>query len=131
MNTSNDGKVLRLRQYGKGGYAGTHGRIHKAIMAGKEFVTGAMRGVTVAHDQRSILTLGRLDREHHSSVKRADYVVYSYSTPIGWHIPASDSDGGTAYWVVPDDTYSVTTNRHQGLVRVALSLATVHATDPE
>lgn len=43
----------------------------------------------------------------------ADYVIYSYATPIAWH---------THYglWVVPDVKYSVTTTRHQSLVRDAI-----------
>lgn len=42
------------------------------------------------------------------------YVVYSYFTPIAWF---SDSKG----WVVPDVKYSVTTSRHQGVVRRAVA----------
>ena len=41
-----------------------------------------------------------------------DYVVYSYKTPIAWHTP----DG----WVYPSHTYSVSTTRHQGVVRQAI-----------
>jgi len=43
-----------------------------------------------------------------------DYVIYSYATPIAWH----DKEAG---WVVPDVRYSVTTSRHQGTVRAALT----------
>jgi hypothetical protein len=57
--------------------------------------------------------LGRLPGEHHASLKRADYVVYSYSTPIAWHT----EDG----WVMPDEKYSVTTSRHQSRIRTALT----------
>jgi hypothetical protein len=42
-----------------------------------------------------------------------DYVVYSYGTPIAWHI----EDGE---WIIPDDKYSVTTSNHQGVVRRAI-----------
>lgn len=45
---------------------------------------------------------------------RLAYVVYSYATPIAW----CDVDGA---WTVPDCKYSVTTSRHQGRIRAALS----------
>jgi hypothetical protein len=41
-----------------------------------------------------------------------DYVVYSYETAIAWH--------GNRGWIVPDVKYSLTTTRHQSLVRSAL-----------
>ncbi|SRR6266851_1318210 len=45
----------------------------------------------------------------------ADYVVFSYATPIAWHRPADD------LWIVPDERYSVTTSRHQSLIGTAIS----------
>lgn len=42
----------------------------------------------------------------------ADYVVYSYSTPIAWRV------AGT--WTVSVDRYSVTTSRHQSAARALL-----------
>lgn len=42
------------------------------------------------------------------------YVVRSYYTPIAWFT----TDRG---WIVPADKYSVTTSRHQGIVRRALA----------
>ena len=42
-----------------------------------------------------------------------DYVVWSYGTPIAWH----HEDG----WTMPEKRYSVTTSKHQGQVRRALS----------
>jgi hypothetical protein len=38
------------------------------------------------------------------------YVVYSYGTPIAWF---DDLSG----WIVPEEKYSRTTSRHQGVVR--------------
>lgn len=55
---------------------------------------------------------GQLPTEYYDSAKQADYVVYSYSTPIAWH--------RTDQWVVPDTRYSVTTSQHQGRVGYAL-----------
>lgn len=43
-----------------------------------------------------------------------DYAVYSYATPIAWHLAA------TGEWVVPDVTYSATTTRQQNRMRTAL-----------
>lgn len=45
---------------------------------------------------------------------RVAYVVRSYYTPIAWFTV----DRG---WIVPEDRYSVTTSRHQGIVRRALA----------
>jgi hypothetical protein len=59
---------------------------------------------------------GRLpsaDREEfHRARKRA--IIYSYATPIAW-----EPEGGR--WTVPDEKYSVTTSRHQGIARRALA----------
>lgn len=44
---------------------------------------------------------------------RIDYVVYSYATPIAWHL-------NTGEWVYPDVRYSASTQRHQSTVRHAL-----------
>ena len=42
------------------------------------------------------------------------HTVLSYQTPIAWRL----TDGS---WVIPETSYSVTTSRHQGIVRVATS----------
>jgi hypothetical protein len=60
------------------------------------------------------LGLGRLPREHEGDVREADYVVYSYATPIAWH-----SANG---WTLPDVRYSVTTSAHQSKIGGAISL---------
>lgn len=52
-----------------------------------------------------------------------DYVVYSYWTPIAWHVWNPGITGVTAaesYWVYPQVRYSVTTSRHQTKIRTAL-----------
>ena len=61
---------------------------------------------------------GRLEPEHAEKLRQAVglgcvYVVFSYATPIGWWAPATG-------WVVPDARYSVTTRRHQHIVRAAI-----------
>lgn len=49
-----------------------------------------------------------------------DYVIYSYQTPIAWHVVA-ESCKGDGHWVMPETKYSVTTSKHQGRVGTALS----------
>lgn len=41
------------------------------------------------------------------------YIVWSYSTPIAWY----DDERG---WYVPDVKYSVTTSKHQNIVRASV-----------
>jgi hypothetical protein len=114
--------MLTLHQYGKGGYSATSGRIHQAILQGKEFKAGHMKAVKASKDtlpsspgrlEGNALDMWHKDRPH------IDYVVYSYATPIAWHFryPGLWAVGG---WMIPDTTYSHTTTRHQSLVRVAL-----------
>ena len=61
---------------------------------------------------------GRLPRGHQASFLTADYAVYSYATPIAWHVPEFG-------WVMPETRYSPTTGRHQSAVRSALRMAMV------
>jgi hypothetical protein len=44
----------------------------------------------------------------------AVYLIRSYNTPIAW----LDARGE---WTIPDVKYSVTTSRHQGKIRTAIS----------
>jgi len=73
---------------------------------------GALRGDTFAYGT------GRLPADWRNTFTARngviDYVIYSYQTPIAWH----DKESG---WIVPDESYSVTTSRHQGTVRAALT----------
>lgn len=57
---------------------------------------------------------GRLPTEYTDSVNDADYVIFSYATPIAWHTPSG--------WVVPDVKYSVSTSKQQTLIRAALTI---------
>ncbi len=45
-----------------------------------------------------------------------DYVIYSYRTPIAWHVTSPDN----SEWVFPEVRYSTTTNHHQAKIRRAL-----------
>ena len=77
------------------------------IAAREPFEGSNFRGVS------SFEGYGRMNRSlgHALAVENADYVVYSYATPIAWHVSGS--------WVVPLEKFSVTTTRHQFYVREA------------
>lgn len=77
---------------------------------------GSLRG----EHERWPTSFGRLPAAHAARLRAdstrhgIDLIIYSYATPIAWHVRG-------AGWRVPDVTYSVTTSRHQSLVRVALA----------
>ena len=56
---------------------------------------------------------GRLPRSIWEHVSHADYVIYSYDTPIAWHAEGK--------WNTTPFRYSVTTSKHQGRVDTAIS----------
>ena len=62
------------------------------------------------------VTYGQLSSEYRASVDNADYVVFSYVTPIAWR------DRTSGEWTMPDERYSQTTSCHQGKIRTALSV---------
>lgn len=112
------GKVLQLRQRGDS-WNETRGALYRAIMAGAEFDSGALRGRV--RRQFTPTQVGRLATEWALVLGQdePDYVLYSYNTPIAWHVPDDGDDGGER-WVVPEVKYSTTTSRHQTIVRTAL-----------
>jgi hypothetical protein len=57
---------------------------------------------------------GQLPDWFRPSAARADYVVYSYATPIAWCEP------GMVHWITPNVRYSVTTTRHQRRILLAI-----------
>jgi len=54
-----------------------------------------------------------------ADVNGADYIVYSYSTPIAWHSAKG--------WYVVEQKFSVTTSKHTNQVRRAIAEALVGA----
>ena len=68
-------------------------------------------------------TYGRLDAEEVAQYERVkesiDYVVLSYRTPIAWH----SAEG----WYVVAQKFSVTTSKHQSIVRRATASKLVGA----
>lgn len=87
--------------------------LHTAIRSGEPFDTHgsfyARAGAPMLHGYLPPEWIDVVDAQR----ARVDYVIYSYATPIAWHV-----EGGG--WYMPDVRYSVTTGRHQGVVRVAL-----------
>ena len=107
-------KVLRFRFRGKG----TTGYLALAdVLAGtpEAFTTasGSMTGTpgSVSHP-------GRLPHDWRLTFQTRNhlitYVILSYATPIAW----LDSEAG---WIVPAESYSPTTGKHQSTVRAALT----------
>ena len=93
--------------------------IARAIKGDENFTTsGALKGIA---DPYWIET-GRMSREDTHALRTTqneagiDYIVFSYGTPIAYR--AQDS----GEWVVPDAKYSVTTSKHQSVVRYAVSM---------
>lgn len=70
-------------------------------------------GKTLTGVPGSARTWGKLDPGTRAEVDAADYVIYSYSTPIAWRVAGS--------WTVDTARYSVTTSRHQSAARALLS----------
>lgn len=63
---------------------------------------------------------GRLHPVFFRSLAQADYVVYSYGTPIAWHLRGDYAAEAGYTWIVPDVKYSVTTTAHQNKIRTCL-----------
>ena len=91
--------------------------IAKALAAGDAFATyGSLAGRP--HDGGPIHA-GRLPGDWARTLQARShvitFVISSYATPIAWH----DLEAG---WILPDESYSVTTSRHQSRIRHALHL---------
>lgn len=95
---------------------GPRGRVNQRVAADRiaqrqTFNAGSLRATT---DRTGT---GRLPEEWAERYRAGPvvYVVLSYATPIGWVT-------ATGAVVVPDEHYSMTTSRHQGIVRRALGV---------
>lgn len=104
--------------------------------------TGALRGRQINNDGSGFDGVGQLPEGIANGALlpavregRIEYVIYSYSTPIAWLEWVGNDKPQAVYgsdgtvvgysprrWVVPNHKYSVTTSKHQGKVRTALSL---------
>lgn len=79
---------------------------------------GSLRGEAWKREYLSAWDTGELPREHANALMvdhlaGLAYVIWSYSTPIGW----KRTDGTV---VIPNVKYSVTTTKHQHMARMAL-----------
>lgn len=87
------------------------------LMQREAFQTyGALRGI-VCDSEYVRSHRGRLPQEFGADMPipgSVDYAVYSYETPIAWHLAATDE------WVMPSVRYSNTTTQHQSSIRTAL-----------
>lgn len=80
------------------------------IEAGKPFSTGGSLCGKVGDPPNST---GSLPEKYVQSARNAQYLIYSYDTPIAWL-----TVNGT--WLIPEEFYSATTTKHQGMTRVWL-----------
>lgn len=81
------------------------------IATRQDFKASALSGNYVKFTPLS----GRLDLAEYEKLREAhaDYVVFSYGTPIAWYT----ADG----WYVVEQKFSVTTSKHQNYVRRAIA----------
>lgn len=86
-------------------------RFARVLGAGQEFRThGALSG-----RPGPVVSYGRLPRLFAALTAGADYAVYSYATPVAWHVPGRG-------WTVPAVRYSVTTARHVSRIGAAIEM---------
>ena len=96
-------------------------KTHEYVKERKEFKngTGSLRGLrTGGLGARSY---GHLPPEaRRPSLDKAEYVVYSYWTPIAWCYRGR--------WYYPNVSYSPTTTQHQGWVKMGMAGSPVYIT---
>lgn len=94
-------------------------KLRDLIAEGKGFhnSTGSFRGGDIFSGK------GRLSEDWWTELRDqiTDYVIYSYNTPIAWHVCKTAEGRTVDFWVQPGEHYSTTTTGHQNLVKVALS----------
>lgn len=100
----------------------------ETLAAGKPFTTptGYLRGER--HTPGVHVRRGWLDERHAATLDDADYVVWSFDTPIAWHVPQwtgrTGWQGRRARWHVPAVHHSQTTTVHQGKILTAVTSVT-------
>ena len=108
--TATNNRPVRATTYGSG-----TSKLRNALANLQPFTTsGALRGETWKRDTVTTWDLGRLNRDEANRfmidhVAGIQYVVYSYSTPIGWV-----RTDGEVY--VVGQRFSVTTGRHRSFL---------------
>jgi hypothetical protein len=106
-----------------GGYA-SHSEIPARIAARVMFTSSHIHGSVVSPNEAASLSLGKLADASGNwrdivIDDRPVYVVYSYSTLIGWV-----AENGAV--CVPDVTYSRVSARHQSVTRAGLRIPAGH-----
>ena len=69
-----------------------------------------LKGRIYSDGFRATCDTGALPSRYHESVIDASYVVFSYETPIAWF--------KSCEWFIPPVHYSVTTSKHQSVLRI-------------
>ncbi len=87
----------------------------------QNFNANSMSGRWTGYSSAGIMPASARDEfqwHMHNAVSegRELYVVYSYDTPIAWYDPFHRQ------WYYVDAKYSVTTSRHQSIVRMAIDM---------
>jgi hypothetical protein len=82
------------------------------IVHRQQFKANSMAGIYF--NEGDYLSTGRLQSDLVALLHghKPDFVIYSYGTPIAWHHASG--------WEIPAVRYSVTTSKHQGIVRRAV-----------
>jgi hypothetical protein len=92
------------------------------IAAGGAFTSGALSGYLAREVPGTLryaygISRGDLPEVYHAALAAANYIIFSYQTPIAWRVPRGTDHGG---WWLPDVTYSLTTTQHQELIQAVL-----------
>jgi hypothetical protein len=85
---------------------------HGALSGGPVRIGTAGRLGMLPDEYRSLWRQGLILARNGHSI----YAIWSYETPIAWRV----DDGA---WIQPEESYSVTTSRHQSRVAHAIALA--------
>jgi hypothetical protein len=87
-------------------------RIRDAIKAGNAFENSSRTFRGGPNGSVYPIATGELPAQFRPAITGADYIVWSYATPIAWCI--------NGFWHTPDVKYSPTTSQHQGQVNTAI-----------
>lgn len=112
---------LPARNYGMHGRLAGWWRLRDLIASRSQIVTGgAFSGGPVTPG--ASIDRGQLSDSYWPCLSHADYIIWSFETPIAWH--TTDS-----VWHQPHERYSVTTLRHQS--QCAVAIAELHNAAPQ
>jgi hypothetical protein len=89
-----------------------------AIANLENFQASALSAITVCGTRPPYGRLDDVERFYEDTYNSGSpvYIVYSYGTPIAWHVFSSDE------WQLAGQKFSPTTSRHQSIVNRAIPL---------